>query len=100
MWRYILSLLAGLSADPAQVDAEPPRSYASVAAAYAGFAPDAPAPAPEPAKCGCGGKCVGGIYKPDGRIEMRCTGDCGCGCQKKAAAVAEKSDGSPKSGQR
>ena len=86
IWRTFLAWLAALSADPAAIDAEAPRAAAAVAAAYAAFAPAEPAPAPPaPAGCGCGGKCQGGIYRPDGRIEMKCEKDCPCGCRKAAA---------------
>ena len=87
IWRTLLAWLAALSADPAAIDAEAPRAAAAVAAAYATFAPAAPAPAPPaPAGCGCGGKCSGGIYRPDGRIEMKCEANCPCGCRKAGAA--------------
>ncbi len=85
LYRSILAFLASLSADPAEIDREPPRAAAAVAAAYASLAPEAaptPPPAPAPGKCACGGKCQGGIYRPDGRIEMRCEKDCPCGCRK------------------
>jgi hypothetical protein len=85
LYRSLLAFLASLSADPAEIDREPPRAAAAVAAAYASLAPEVaptPPPAPAPGKCGCGGKCQGGIYRPDGRIEMRCEKDCPCGCRK------------------
>ncbi len=83
IYRSLLALLASLSADPAEIDREPPRAAAAVAAAYASLAPEtAPTPPPAPAKCACAGKCQGGIYRPDGRIEMRCDKDCPCGCKK------------------
>ena len=86
-WHSMLAWLAALSADPQEIDREHPRAAAAVAAAYAAFAADsAPAP-PAPAVCGCGGKCSGGIYKPDGRIEMKCEKDCPCGCRKSAGPV-------------
>ena len=89
VWRTLLAWLAALSADPAEIDREHPRAAAATAAAYATFAPADPEPAPPPPAppaCACGGKCQGGVYRPDGRIEMRCEKDCPCGCQKKAAA--------------
>ena len=62
------------------------RAAAAVAAAYASLAPDAaPTPPPAPAACACAGKCQGGIYKPDGRIEMKCEANCPCGCRKSSA---------------
>jgi hypothetical protein len=85
LYRSILAFLASLSADPQEIDREPPRAAAAVAAAYASLATDAsPTPPPAPGKCGCGGKCVNGVYKPDGRIEMRCESTCSCGCRKKS----------------
>jgi hypothetical protein len=82
LYRSLIALLASLSADPAEIDREPPRSAAAVAAAYATMASegDSPAPKPKPSSCGCGGKCSSGVYRPDGRIEMRCTSGCSCGC--------------------
>jgi hypothetical protein len=86
LYRSILAFLASLSADPQEIDREPPRAAAAVAAAYASLAPEvAPTPTPAPAKCACGGKCQGGIYRPDGRIEMRCEKDCPCVCRKSSA---------------
>ena len=83
IYRSILALLASLSADPAEIDREPPRAAAAVAAAYASLAPEtAPTPPPAPAKCGCGGKCANGQFKPDGRITMSCEKNCPCGCRK------------------
>ena len=85
LYRSILALLASLSADPAEIDREAPRAAAAVAAAYSAFAPEtSPAPTPIQA-CECGGKCVAGVYKPDGRIEMRCEPNCPCGCRKSPA---------------
>lgn len=81
LYRSLIAFLATLSADPAEIDREDQRAAAAVAAAYASFAPDAPAP-PAPAACGCGGKCVNGVYRPDGRIEMQCEKGCPCGCRK------------------
>jgi hypothetical protein len=86
LYRSIIAFLASLSADPAEIDREPPRAAAAVAAAYASLAPEvAPTPPPAPAACACGGKCVNGVYKPDGRIEMKCEANCPCGCRKSSA---------------
>ncbi len=86
LYRSILAFLASLSADPAEIDREPPRAAAAVAAAYASLAPEVtPTPPPAPAKCGCGGKCQAGVYRPDGRIEMKCEANCPCGCRKSSA---------------
>jgi hypothetical protein len=85
LYRSLLAFPASHPAAPAPLDREPPRAAAAVAAAYASLAPEVaptPPPAPAPGKCGCGGKCQGGIYRPDGRIEMRCEKDCPCGCRK------------------
>jgi hypothetical protein len=83
LYRSLIAFLASLSADPAEIDREPPRAAAAVAAAYASLAPEvAPTPPPAPAKCACAGKCVNGVYRPDGRIEMKCEKDCPCGCRK------------------
>jgi hypothetical protein len=84
LYRSILIFLASLSVDPAEIDREPPRAAAAVAAAYASLAPET-APTPPPAKCGCGGKCENGQFKPDGRIVMQCERDCPCGCRKRPA---------------
>lgn len=97
-YRFIVAWLASLSADPAEIDREPPRAAAAVAAAYATMAPES-MPVPDPAQtCGCAGKCEGGIYKPDGRIPADCSRECLCGC-KKAAAAARECDCSAESGQ-
>ena len=88
LYRSLLALLASLSADPQEIDREPPRAAAAVAAAYASLAPETaptPPPAPAPGKCGCGGKCANGQYRPDGRIVMDCERDCPCGCRKSSA---------------
>jgi hypothetical protein len=86
LYRSIIAFLASLSADPAEIDREPPRAAAAVAAAYASLAPEtAPTPPPAPGKCGCGGKCENGHFKPDGRIFMDCERDCPCGCRKSPA---------------
>jgi hypothetical protein len=83
IYRSFLAFLASLSADPQEIDREPPRAAAAVAAAYASLAPDAaPPPAPAPGKCGCEGKCESGQYRPDGRIPMQCEKDCPCGCRR------------------
>jgi len=82
-WRSLLAFLASLSADPAEIDREPPRAAAAVAAAYASLAPNtAPTPPPSPAKCACAGKCVNGQYKPDGKIVIQCEKGCSCECRK------------------
>jgi hypothetical protein len=71
MWQYILTVLASLSADPAQIDLEAPRASAAVSAAYATTAQEKPPeptpepPKPKPAVCvDCGGR--GYIVHGDG----------------------------------
>ena len=82
MWQYILSVLAALSADPAQIDREAPRASAAVSAAYAATAVEkAPQPTPEPPKptccTDCGGK--GYIVHGDGhRTACPCPASCKC----------------------
>ena len=77
LWRWIISLLVWLSADPRAIDREAPKAAAAVAAAAASMAIDAPPPAPpSPVKCVCGETCVRGVWKPDGRIEQRCVCEC------------------------
>ena len=84
LYRSLLAWLAALSADPAEIDREPPRAAAAVAAAYASFATET-SPTPPPIQvCGCGGKCVNGVYRPDGRIEMKCEANCPS-CRKSPA---------------
>ena len=88
LWRSFLAWLAALAADPVAIDTEPPRSAAAVAAAYATFLPDAPPPPapPSPVACACGGKCVNGEFKPDGRIVQKCAPGC-ASCKQKSAAA-------------
>lgn len=43
LWRWLISVLVWLSADPAAVTAESPKSAAAVAVAYAAMTPE-PAP--------------------------------------------------------
>lgn len=72
LWRWIISWLVWLSADPMAVDLERPKAAAAVAAARASLAVDAPAPtpgpkppAPTPGVCeACGGR--GYVVMPDG----------------------------------
>jgi hypothetical protein len=46
IYRSLLAFLASLSADPAEIDREPPRAAAAVAAAYASLAPEVTPPPP------------------------------------------------------
>ena len=78
-WKSFVAWLAAMSADPAEIDRVPARSYAAVSAAYATFAPEeapSPAPVPGPKECGCGGKCVNGRFRPDGVIWQDCKAGC------------------------
>jgi hypothetical protein len=81
MWKYILSVLAALSADPTQIDREAPRASAAVSAAYAAAAPEkAPEPKPEP-KPGCCTDCGGRGYIVHGdghRTACPCPASCRC----------------------
>ena len=84
MWTWLLSLLASLAADPAQIDQEAPRASAAVSAAYATTAverapePKPEPPTPKPACCTeCGGK--GYIVHGDGhRTACPCPASCRC----------------------
>jgi hypothetical protein len=82
MWQYILSVLAALSADPAQIDREAPRASAAVSAAYATTATEkAPEPTPEPPKPGCCTDCGGKGYITHGdghRTPCPCPASCKC----------------------
>jgi hypothetical protein len=80
-FEWIISLFVWLSADPAAIAAEPPRAAAAVAAARASMtAEDPQPPQPAPTECVCGGTCVDGKWKPDGRIVQPCPcpGTCAC----------------------
>jgi hypothetical protein len=82
MWQWLLSVLASLAADPAQIDREAPRASAAVSAAYSATAVEkAPQPQPEPPKpsccTDCGGK--GYIVHGDGhRTACPCPSTCKC----------------------
>jgi hypothetical protein len=82
MWRWLLSVLASLAADPAEIDREAPRASAAVSAAYAATAVErSPQPTPEPPKpaccTDCGGK--GFIVHGDGhRTACPCPASCKC----------------------
>lgn len=49
LWRWFISFLVWLSADPNAITAETPKAAAAVAVAYAALAPE-PAPEPRPVK--------------------------------------------------
>lgn len=57
LWRWFISVLVWLSADPNQITEETPRAAAAVAVAYAALAPE-PEPEPKPVKP------VGPVAKP------------------------------------
>jgi hypothetical protein len=81
MWQWLLSVLASLAADPAQIDREAPRASAAVSAAYAVTAVEKapqPQPEPKPACCtDCGGR--GYIVHGDGhRTACPCPASCKC----------------------
>ena len=82
MWQYIISVLAALSADPAQIDREAPRASAAVSAAYAATAVEkAPQPTPEPPKPACCTDCGGRGYIVHGdghRTACPCPASCKC----------------------
>ena len=82
MWQYIISVLAALSADPAQIDREAPRASAAVSAAYAATAVEkAPQPTPEPPKPACCTECGGRGYIVHGdghRTACPCPASCKC----------------------
>jgi hypothetical protein len=77
LWRWLISILVWLSSDPRGIDREAPKAAAAVSASVASMSIEAPAPAPPgPTKCVCGQTCVRGVWKPDGRIEQRCSCEC------------------------
>jgi hypothetical protein len=82
MWKWLLSVLASLAADPAQIDREAPRASAAVSAAYAVTAVEkAPQPTPEPPKPGCCTDCGGRGYIVHGdghRTACPCPATCRC----------------------
>lgn len=82
MWQWLLSVLASLAADPAQIDREAPRASAAVSAAYATTATEkAPQPTPEPPKPGCCTECNGRGYIVHGdghRTACPCPSTCKC----------------------
>lgn len=63
VWRWLISWLVWLSADPAAITAETPRAAASVAVAYAAMAPE---PEREPAPP----KPVGPVSCPSGTCPL------------------------------
>ena len=98
LYRWIVSFLVWLSADPAAIDAEPPKAAAAVAAARASLLPEsAPQPDPTPKPPGkCCGECGGSGYlvMPDGhRVKCPCPDDCPCRQKPTAPTPANCPDG-------
>jgi hypothetical protein len=83
LWRWLMSLLVWLSADPSEVDLEAPRAAAAASVARASMAVDSAPPSPPSPTCDCGQTCVRGVWKPDTRIPQACK----CAC---ARCVAER----------
>jgi hypothetical protein len=90
IWTWLVSWLVWMSADPVALDLEHARAAAAVSVARASMKVDRdPAPpAPAPKACDCGGTCVRGMWKPDGRVSQRCQ----CVCTR---CVAERAKGAP-----
>jgi hypothetical protein len=96
LWRWLVSLLVWLSADPVEIDLEHPRAAAAVAAARASMAHDTapapPAPAPKPpapGKCqDCKG--TGWITHGDGHRTKCPCGAAGACPDGKCPAPAQK----------
>jgi hypothetical protein len=77
VWRWLISFLVWLSADPMAADLEAARAAAAASVARASMAVDAPAPpTPTPTECDCGKTCVRGVWKPDGKIAQPCKCQC------------------------
>lgn len=87
MWQWFLAWLVWLSSDPTEIDRQAPRAAAAVAAARASMEAGDHSPAPQPADCVCGGTCVNGKWKPDGRIEQACPCPVSCNCKSGAKNV-------------
>lgn len=90
LWRWLVSVLVWLSADPQQLELEHARSAAAVHLAAATLRRDAtpPTPPPAPQECACGGTCVNGQWKPDGKIVMPCPCPKACKCKSKGVSSA------------
>jgi hypothetical protein len=98
IYRAVVAYLVWLSADPALIDAEPPKAAAAVAAARASLSTEA-APAPDPApkpvdKCCHECKGLGYVVMPDGhRVKCPCPDDCPCRKRPTAPTPANCPDG-------
>lgn len=87
LWRWLISVLVWLSAEPDGMHLEHARAAAAVSAARASMVVESPAPPPpDQADCDCGKTCVRGIWKPDTKIPQACK----CQCQR---CVAERAKG-------
>lgn len=88
-WEWLTAALVAASAEPGALENEAPRAAASVAVAYAQFAPEkAPEPEPPPSKCVCGNTCKNGIWRPDGKIEQPCPCPATCDCKNKKGCMS------------
>lgn len=96
LYRWLISVLVWLSADPAAVELERPKAAAAVAFARATMISESsPTPAPEPKPFEkCCGECKGTGYitMPDGhRVKCPCPDD--CPCRKAGGKKADCPDG-------
>lgn len=81
LYRWIISVLVWLSADPAAVELERPKAAAAVAFARATMISESsPTPEPKPSEKCCGEcKGTGYITMPDGhRVKCPCPDNCPC----------------------
>jgi hypothetical protein len=96
LYRWLVSFLVWLSADPRAVELEHPKAAAAVSAARASMLVDTapPAPGPAPVACDCGQTCRNGVWKPDGRVEQICRCNCDrCKRSRAAGRVPDCPDG-------
>lgn len=75
-YRMLVAWLVSLSADESVIADAHHRATSSVSVARASLDHQSPIPLPNVDDCGCGETCVGGVWKPDGRIEQRCVCTC------------------------
>mgnify|MGYP006267527763 CR=1 FL=1 len=81
LWRWFVSILIWLSADPDALVVEAPKAAAAVSAARASMERDRPAPPAPPAPGKCCGECrgTGVIVHGDGhRTPCPCPASCKC----------------------
>lgn len=69
LWRWFISVLVWLSADPNQITVETPKAAAAVAVAYAALTPE-PEPEPKPVKP------VGPVSVPPEQVTRPATKSC------------------------